>query len=190
MTATVSDSITFQDPLTALKGGYDIHVYFTMEQHAIATSVYKAFLSYLNLHDVRPTFSFLYDTPPDFEGGPHKGPMWTVQLMGINPARDVIQDGGNEKAVRQFGVALSWLMLNRNGLKILVHPNVAMPFGEVQLEKVDHTDYALWMGAVDPLPKEFELEFFDRLLEKNVKDAQEAAVKRLHNATNPTSTAT
>jgi aromatic ring-cleaving dioxygenase len=140
-----STSINFRDPFTTLKGGYDIHVYFDMNQHALAVAIYEAFLSYLTLHEIRPTFSFIYDKSPDFEGGPHKGPMWVVQLMGINPARDVIQEGGNDKAVQQLGVAVAWLMLNRHGLKVLVHPNVAMPFGEVELEKIDHAEHALWI---------------------------------------------
>ena len=104
-----SNPIIFLDPFTCLKGGYDIHVHFDMEQHALTLSVHEAFLSYLAIHHIRPTFSFFYDTPPDFEGGPHKGPMWTVQLMGINPARDVMQEGGNEKAIQQFGLAVAWL---------------------------------------------------------------------------------
>jgi hypothetical protein len=109
--------------------------------------------------------------------------MWVVQLMGINPVRDVTQEGGSEKAVQQFGVALSWLLLNRHGLKVFVHSNVAMPFGDVETEIVDHTQYALWMGAVDPAQKMFDIEFFYQLLKKDPKVSQEESMKRRINAT-------
>ncbi len=109
--------------------------------------------------------------------------MWTVQLMGINPAMDVMQEGGNEKAVQQFGVAVAWLMLNRQGLKVLVHPNVAMPFGDVETEILDHSERTMWMGVADPVPVLLDLEFFNRLLKKDSKDAEEEAIKRLENAT-------
>jgi DOPA 4,5-dioxygenase len=39
---------------------------------------------------------------------------------------------------------LPWLMLNRQGLDVLVHP-------ETGRERADHTDHAAWLGAVLPL---------------------------------------
>jgi hypothetical protein len=182
MTAVDSSSITIRDPLTSLKGGYDIHVHYIMEQHALAFTVYKTFLSYLALHNIRPTFTFFYDNLSDFEGGPHKGPLWTVQLMGINPSRDVIQEGGSEKAIQQLGIAVAWLMLNRQGLKILIHSNVAMPFGDLEMETLDHTEHTMWMGLIESTSELLDLEFFDRLAKKDPKDAAEEAVQRLKNA--------
>ncbi|MBT06858.1 MAG: 4,5-dioxygenase [Rhodospirillaceae bacterium] len=38
-----------------------------------------------------------------------------------------------------FGTFVPWLMLNRTGLSILVHPNT-------ESSVLDHTKYALWMG--------------------------------------------
>ena len=183
MATNGSIPINFWDPFTILKGGYDVHVYFDMSQHVLAVAVYKAFLAYLSLHDIRPTYSFVYDKPPTFEGGPHKGPMWVVQLMGINPVRDVIQEGGNDEAVRQMGIAIAWLLLNRHGLKVYVHSNVALPFGDVEQEKIDHVEHALWMGAVDPAQNVFDIGFFDRLMMKDTKDAQQESIQRLKRAT-------
>ena len=183
MTTDQSTVVSFRDPFTSLKGGYDIHVYFNTNQHAFAVAIYNAFLSYLTLHNIRPTYSFVYDTPPDFEGGPHKGPMWVVQLMGINPVRDVFQEGGNEQAVHQLGIAIAWIMLNRHGLKVFVHPNVAMPFGDAEQEKIDHDDYAVWMGAADPIPNTLDIGFFDRLLAKDASQAQRESVQRRKKAT-------
>lgn len=39
----------------------------------------------------------------------------------------------------QFGKVVPWLMLNREGLDILVHPSTGDDVG-------DHTDRALWLG--------------------------------------------
>lgn len=39
----------------------------------------------------------------------------------------------------QFALVVPWLMLNREGLEILVHPNT----GD---DVMDHTDHALWLG--------------------------------------------
>ena len=39
-----------------------------------------------------------------------------------------------------FGSFLPWLMLNRAGLTILVHPGTGNPFA-------DHTEHAIWLGG-------------------------------------------
>lgn len=59
--------------------------------------------------------------------GPH--PDWSCQLA-FGP--------------EQAGEVIGWLALNREGLNILVHP-------ETGDELKDHTDHAIWMGAVRPL---------------------------------------
>ena len=39
---------------------------------------------------------------------------------------------------------LPWLMLNRDGLTILLHPGTSNPYA-------DHTDHAVWFGSMLPL---------------------------------------
>ncbi|MGA7489545.1 MAG: DOPA 4,5-dioxygenase family protein [Xanthobacteraceae bacterium] len=39
---------------------------------------------------------------------------------------------------------LPWLMLNRDGLTILLHPGTGNPYA-------DHTDHAVWFGSMLPL---------------------------------------
>ncbi len=48
----------------------------------------------------------------------------------------------------QFSQVVPWLMLNREGLDILVHPNTG---DDVQ----DHTDHSLWLGEKLELNIEF-----------------------------------
>lgn len=54
--------------------------------------------------------------------GPHTKPMYQVAF-----------------AVDQFDKVVPWLMLHRQGLDILVHPNTGDAVA-------DHTDHALWLG--------------------------------------------
>ncbi len=44
----------------------------------------------------------------------------------------------------EFATLVPWLMLNRNGLAVFVHPNTGRP-------RDDHLVHALWLGAVLPL---------------------------------------
>jgi DOPA 4,5-dioxygenase len=46
--------------------------------------------------------------------------------------------------VPTFAKLLPWLMLNRNGLAILVHPNTGR-------ERSDHLRYAVWLGEMLPI---------------------------------------
>jgi DOPA 4,5-dioxygenase len=59
--------------------------------------------------------------------GPHPMPMYQVAF---------------EAAL--FPTLVPWLMLNRQGLTIVVHPNTDRP-------RDDHLKHALWLGAVLPL---------------------------------------
>lgn len=59
--------------------------------------------------------------------GPH--PMWSCQLAF---------------APERFGEVIPWLALNRGGLTVFIHPNTGDDIP-------DHTDHAMWMGAMLPL---------------------------------------
>jgi aromatic ring-cleaving dioxygenase len=63
----------------------------------------------------------------DVPVGPHPSAMFQISF-----AKDV------------FHSIVPWLMLNREGLTILVHPNTDRP-------RDDHLVHALWMGSVLPL---------------------------------------
>lgn len=55
-------------------------------------------------------------------------------------------------ATEQFGTIVPWLMLNREGLNILVHPETGDDVG-------DHRDRAIWLGEKLPLNIEFLVQF-------------------------------
>ena len=47
-------------------------------------------------------------------------------------------------APEEFGRLVPWLMLNRGGLDVLVHPQTGDAYA-------DHTEHASWLGAQLPL---------------------------------------
>ena len=51
-------------------------------------------------------------------------------------------------AVNQFDRIVPYLMLNRDGLDVLVHP-------ETGDDLIDHRDYAVWLG--EKIPLKFEV---------------------------------
>jgi len=59
--------------------------------------------------------------------GPH--PKWSCQL-GFKP--------------EVFGKLIPWLLLHRGGLTVFIHP-------ETGNDLKDHTEHAIWMGAIEPL---------------------------------------
>ena len=75
-------------------------------------------------------------------GGPHTKPM-----MQVNFALDAFRE------------IVSWLMLNRRGLSVLVHP-------ETGDDVADHGDFAVWLG--EPVAIDFDAvrEFMERRRER------------------------
>ncbi len=59
--------------------------------------------------------------------GPH--PMWSCQLAF---------------APDMFSEVIPWLACHRNGLTVFIHP-------ETGDDLKDHTEFALWMGSIEPL---------------------------------------
>lgn len=60
---------------------------------------------------------------------------WHDQLVGPH-TRSMYQVAF---AADQFELVVPWLLLNRQGLAVLVHPNTGNAIA-------DHTDHALWLG--------------------------------------------
>ncbi len=101
---------------------YHAHVYFDPETIKIAHNVLDRFTSNVaNWKNIRV-------------GGVHEGP------MGPHPKGMFMIAFTQE----DFGNIVSWLMINRTGLTVLVHP-------ETGDELADHTILPLWMGEILPL---------------------------------------
>lgn len=69
----------------------------------------------------------------DRQVGPHARPMYQVSFD-----------------VPTFSTLLPWLMLNRDGLVILIHPNTGR-------ERSDHLSHAVWLGEMLPILHEDRL---------------------------------
>ena len=102
--------------------GYHIHIYYEEQDGPVAAKALRDALA--ERFDVE--IGMWRDKP----GGPHPAPMFQVNFP-----------------VAAFSEIVPWLMLNRGGLNILVHP-------ETGDDVADHGDYALWLGQ--PLPIDFD----------------------------------
>lgn len=95
--------------------GYHAHVYYDEATRAAAATVREAL-------DAR--FTVKLGRWRDGPVGPHPQSMYQVAF-----------------APDQFAPIVRWLMLNRRGLTVLVHPVTGQDLG-------DHRDRSLWMGRV------------------------------------------
>jgi len=111
-------------------GSYHAHVYFrTPEERARAEQLRAA---------VAERFSVQLGRWHDRLIGPHAAPMYQIAF-----AREV------------FPVFAAWLMVHRNDLVILLHPNTGQP-------RRDHQVNAIWYGEVLPIMNPEQLpEFSD-----------------------------
>ncbi len=98
--------------------GFHAHIYYDAGTKAIAEMVRNAIGAQFNVELGR-----WHDEPV----GPHAVSMYQVAF-----------------APEEFGRLVPWLMLNRTGLDILVHPQTGNGYA-------DHTDHASWLGAKLPL---------------------------------------
>jgi aromatic ring-cleaving dioxygenase len=102
-------------PLAAI-ASFHAHVYFDgAAQRALALSLRE---------QIGQRFAVAMGRVRDEPVGPHPRAMYQVAFD-----------------VASFGKIVPWLMLNRQGLTVLVHTNT-------RDERADHLSHALWMGEV------------------------------------------
>ncbi len=99
--------------------GYHIHIYYREEDGPAAAKALR--------DAIAERFEVEFGLWRDKPGGPHPTPMFQV-----NFAADL------------FAEIVPWLMLNRGGLDLLVHP-------ETGDNVADHGDHALWLGQTLPI---------------------------------------
>jgi aromatic ring-cleaving dioxygenase len=95
--------------------GYHAHLYYAPETRAVAERLRDA----IGEHFPRARVGSWHDEPV----GPHPVAMYQVAF-----------------AVEDFPLVVPWLMLNREGLNVLVHPLT-------DDSVADHTRFALWLGS-------------------------------------------
>jgi DOPA 4,5-dioxygenase len=97
--------------------GYHAHIYYEPGTRALAEQVRQA---------VATGFEARVGNWHDEPVGPHPVSMYQIAF-----------------AVSEFPRLVPWLMLNRRGLDVLVHPMTEDPYD-------DHSKHAMWLGK--PLP--------------------------------------
>ncbi len=102
-----------------MTGEYHAHIYYrTAEERRAAEQVRAA---------IEAQFTVRMGRWRDEPVGPHPAPMFQVAF-----------------APEVLASIVPWLMLNRAGLTVLVHPETGRP-------RDDHLNHAAWMGDVLPL---------------------------------------
>lgn len=105
--------MTIEDDEAAKASGYHAHVYYEPQTREAAEIVREG---------LGRQFAVRLGRWHDLPIGPHTSGMYQVLF-----------------AADQFGAVVPWLMLNRRGLAVLVHP-------ETGDDLADHTQHALWLG--------------------------------------------
>lgn len=147
------------DPVLYIIGGFNIHVYFESYQNNMALKMYIALLDYLERYNIKPTYSNFCETVYD----PHILPCFTVNIMGIDPKYDTVQCGGPIKAMSQIGFIISWLALNRNGLRVFIHPNTFNRKGEYDNKVLDFSKRGIWLTDYHNNYKTISLDLVSKL---------------------------
>ena len=107
--------MTSPTPLSAI-ASFHAHVYFEGAAQREAAMALR--------DQIAERFAVTLGRVHDQREGPHERPMYQVAFDAA-----------------MFGNFVPWLMLNRRGLAIIVHPNT-------RNERRDHQAHALWMGEI------------------------------------------
>jgi aromatic ring-cleaving dioxygenase len=128
-------------PSDWIQDGYDVHVVYTAPHRDEAHALHRAFLAYLDAEGIPYTRPSIFEDPV----GPWPTSMWQVLLKNTDPAA----------IERDLGRCVAWMMLNRGGLSVMIHPNTIADaaFGG---HLADHSASMLWMGE----PQVLKLDIF------------------------------
>src|SRR5438093_12845958 len=102
-------------PLDTIKS-YHAHIYFDGPEQRHAAEILR--------EEIGQRFPVLLGRWHDRLVGPHTRPMYQVAF-----------------AVAEFPRFVPWLMINRRGLAMLIHPDTGHP-------RSDHVDHAMWLGEI------------------------------------------
>ncbi|KTD31192.1 Dopa 4,5-dioxygenase family [Legionella moravica] len=132
---------SFKDPSLIISNGFHIHMDFSNENEALALQIFDKFMVFLLNENLRPTSTRLY---APYENGPHVLGGWEVKFETSDPS-----------ILSKIGIPIGWLMCNRQGLSVFIHP-VTWREGDHEEELKAHEQYSFFLGFMPDL----ELEFF------------------------------
>jgi aromatic ring-cleaving dioxygenase len=130
----------FRDPAAVIIRGFHIHMDFNQQEQALALNIFDRFIIYLLGHEMRPTSTRLYGPR---ENGPHVLGGWEVKF-----------ETENKDILRMIGIAIAWLMCNRHGLAVFMHP-VTWYEGDFPEELKAHSEYTFFLGELPALDLSF-----------------------------------
>lgn len=130
----------FYDPFQLIINGFHIHLDFTLENHTLAEQVFAAFMDFLNEEQLIPSSTRWYG---EGENGPHLQRGFEVKFM----TKD-------RSILARIGIAIGWLMCNRQGLAIFMHP-VTWEEGNHAEELKAHQQYSFFIDEIPALDLRF-----------------------------------
>ncbi len=133
-------AITFQNPSDVILRGFHVHMDYNEDEKALAEEVFDHFMFYLLGRGLRPTSTRQYAPK---ENGPHELGGWEVKFE----TRDA-------KVLETIGIAVAWLMCNRQGISVFFHP-VSWEEGDNEEEINAHENYSFFLGFLPALDLDF-----------------------------------
>lgn len=140
----------FHDPFQIIINGFHIHMDFSDEDATLALTIFDKFLVFLLGENLRPTSTRLYGPR---ENGPHILGGWEVKF-----------ETSDKTILARIGIAIGWLMCNRQGLSVFIHP-VTWEEGNYREELKAHKEYSFFLGYMP----ELNLRFFSDKITDDIK---------------------
>lgn len=135
--------VEFRDPRDVIIRGFHIHMDYDEIDAPVALAVFERFMIYLLERGIHPTSTRLYQPR---ENGPHVLGGWEVKFETRNPT-----------VIETMGIAVGWLMCNRQGISVFMHP-VTWEEGDNVEEINAHENYSFFLGHL----AELDLSFFQK----------------------------
>lgn len=134
------DTSSTNDPYQIILNGFHIHMDYVEHDAPLGALIFDKFISFLFEEQIAPTSTRFY--APD-ENGPHILGGWEVKF-----------ETSDWVILEKIGVAIGWLMCNRQGLPVFMHP-VTWVEGDYREELKAHERYSFFLGHMPELNLRF-----------------------------------